>query len=57
MYFVAHQMMEAEHYVFLKGHGSHIIKTLFPKSEPMQSLMTSYFQNGRLIKKKTRHTS
>jgi len=25
---------------------------MFPKSEPLQSLMTSYFQNGRLIMKK-----
>ena len=30
----------------------HYRKTTFPKSEPLQSLMTSYFQNGRLIKKK-----
>jgi len=35
--------MEVEHYVFLKGYGSHIIKN-YAKSKLLQSLMTSYFK-------------
>jgi len=31
----------------------HYKKKVFPKSEPLQSLMTSYFRNGCLIMKNT----
>ena len=45
--------MEVEHHVFFERLWvPHYAKTMFPKSESLQSLMTSYFQNGRLVKRK-----
>jgi len=42
---VAHQMVEVEHYFFLRSHGSRIIKkAMLPKCEPLRSLMTPYFR-------------
>jgi len=42
---VAHQMVEVEHYFFLRSHGSRIIKkAMLPKFEPLRSLMTPYFR-------------
>jgi len=49
---VSHQMMEVEHCFFERSWVPHYKKTLFPKSEPLKYLVTLYFQNGSLIKKK-----